>query len=153
MPGFLMPAMMLGQTAFSIYDSYRQKNDMARSKRQRSSYFDSDINPLLQEASNMERPDFDAIKQAEMQNPINQFQNQMEALSTSRESTMAKSGFNNSGFVNDVFMKEKSNAKNSFESQTFNINRGIQDMQSQFDDMLNQNKLKAKELEYSYKYG
>jgi len=101
----------------------------------------------------MERPDFDAIKQAEMQNPFNQFQNQLEGISKSREKMEASSGFNNSGFVNDVFMKEKNNAQSSFESQTFNINRGIQDMQSQFDDMLNQNKLKAKELEYSYKYG
>ena len=153
MSGFLMPAMMLGQTAFSIYDSYRQQNDYKRQKAAKSSFYDSEIAPLVGDISSMERPDFDAIRQAEMQNPINEFQNQLEGMNRNREKMNSSSGFNDSGFVNDIFMKEKQSAQNSFESKSFNINRGIQDMQSQFDDMLTQNKLKAKELEYSYKYG
>jgi len=145
-----LTALSLGMSAF---DSWRNNYNLRQSRNKKASYYDSNIKPLLEDINNVDRPDFNAIREAEMQNPINQFQNQMSSLSTNRDRIQSQSGFNESGFVNDVFMKEKNNATNTFQSQSFNINRGIQDMQTQFDDMLNQNRLKATELEYSYKYG
>jgi hypothetical protein len=145
-----LTALSLGMSAF---DSWRNNYNLRQSRNKKASYYDSKIKPLLEDINNVDRPDFNAIREAEMQNPINQFQNQMSSLSTNRDRIQSQSGFNESGFVNDVFMKEKNNATNTFQSQSFNINRGIQDMQTQFDDMLNQNRLKATELEYSYKYG
>jgi len=149
----LLAALTGGKMLLDLYDSYQQKQEYKKQKRLKSNYFDQNIKGLLEEANNMERPDFNAIRDAEMTGVTNEFQTQMDSLFTNRDKMTSANNFNDSGFVNDVFMKEKANATNAFNAKSFQVNRGINDMQSQFDDMLRQNRTRSKELEYSYKFG
>ena len=143
----------VAQIGMSLWDSYKQKSEMEKRQKRRSNFFDSELKPLLDEATNIEAPDFNAIRQAEMSDYTNQMQNQMESLIDQRSGTYARSGFGSSGFIDRSFDKQSDMLTSSYEKQQYQTERMIQDMQSQFDDTLNANKLRAKELEYSYKYG
>lgn len=149
----LAAALQAGQMGLSLYDSYQRKKATERARRARASYFDTQLKPLLDEAINIERPDFDAIKEAELANPIFQMQRQMEDLFSQRMNMHAKSGFSSSGFINKLIDNQEDVLAMNMDEKLYQTNRMIQDMQSQFDDMINQNKLRAKELEYSYKFG
>jgi len=141
------------QTGWNIFSASRAKREERRAKEQRRSYFNNSLKPLLDEATNIEMPDFDSIREAEMAMPTMQFQNQLESLSKGRDTQLGASGFQSSGFVDNNFNEQVETNEGQFDFQKFNVNRGIIDMQSQLESMINENKLRAKELEYSYKYG
>lgn len=134
----------------SIYDRSRQK----KAKEKRGKFFDNEINSILGKmTNNLDDVDFDSIRSAEMRMPTLQFQDQMRDISTQRDSRLGQSGFADSGFINQDFDAQRTMATEGLASQRFNVDRGIIDMQSQLESMINENKLRAKELEFSYKYG
>lgn len=124
-----------------------------KAKRKRRDFFNTNIKGLLDESTQMPDVDYDSIREAEMRMPQLNLQNQMQNISRNRDVSMSRSGFVNSGFSDSDVNTAKMNASEQFSSQEFNINRGINDMQSQLDDMINQNRLRAKELEFQYKFG
>ena len=143
----------LASTAWGIGSSIHNRNRQKKAKEKRSRFFDSQINPLLQQMDTGEDVDFDSIRSAEMRMPTLQFQNQMRGISNQRDSRLGQSGFADSGFINQDFDAQRTMATEGLASQRFNVDRGIIDMQSQLESMINENKLRAKELAFSYKYG
>jgi len=121
--------------------------------RNRRRFFDSQISPLLDETTQDIDVDFGSIYDAEMQMPMLQFQNQIEGITRGRDQSAFASGFSDSGFRNRDYSLQMETAGGQLDAQKFNTQRGIIDLQSQLESMVNQNKIRAKELEYQYKYG
>lgn len=150
----LTTGIALASTAWNIGSSIHDRNKRNRAKKQRDQFFNQSIQPLLNKATQgMDDVDFDSIRQAEMKMPILQFQNQMKGLSRGREASLGQSGFSDSGFIQRDFNEQSNMATEGLSAQRFQTDRGILDMQSQLEQMINENRLRAKELEFSYKYG
>ena len=140
-------------TAWGIGSSIHNKNRMNRARDQRREYFGHHIAPLLAEATQQPDVDFDSIRDAEMRMPTLQFQNQMTGLTRRRDASIGQSGFADSGFINQDFDRDANMATEGLANQRFNVDRSIIDMQSQLESMINENKIRARELQFSYKYG
>lgn len=150
----LAVGLTLASTAWGIGSSIHARNKQKKAKRQRAAFFDREINPILEDMqSGIEDVDFGSIRDAELKLPAARFQNQMREISRGRESSLGGSGFQGSGFIESDFQNQANLAGEEMRNQTFNIDRGIIDMQSQLEAMINENRLRAKELEFSYKYG
>lgn len=140
----------VGQQLFS---AFRGRSKERSRRRQRRSFFDNELQPLLNEAIPDTDIDFGSLRNAEMQMPVINLQEGMRSLSRTADSARGQSGFANSSFIERDLQNSQNIATSQFENQQFNVDRGLLDLQSQIEGIASQNRIRAKELEYSYKYG
>lgn len=152
----VLGAALLGgaSTGYGIYSANRERKRQKKTQQLRSDFFDSEISPLLGEMEqDIGDVDFNAIRQAELNLPAQELQSQIRGLGKRRETALSGSGFAGSGFIEDDYSNDFNLAQTGFKDTRFRTDRGIMDMQSQLESMINENRLRAKELEFSYKYG
>ena len=149
-PMTIMAGIQLGSSLLGAVGAKRKER---RRRRQRRNFFEDELSPLLDEATQDPNVDYGSIREAELGLPTVNFQNQMEQLTTQSNSAMGQSGFDNSGFIQDDYSDQSNQMQEQYNNQVFNIDKGLLDMQSQIESMVNQNKLQAKELKYKYLYG
>jgi len=145
--------LLLASVGQQLFSSIRGRNKERDQRRQRRRFFDRELKPLLDETTQDVDVDFNAIRDAEMRMPTLNFQEGFRSLTRTRDATQAQSGFGKSGFIERDFTDSSNMLGEQFKSQEFNINRGVMDLQSQLENIVAENKIRAKELEYQYKYG
>lgn len=148
--GTALLAASVGQQLYSAVSGGIKDRRMRRKK---SSYFDSELKPLLDEATQEQDVDLDALYDAEMTMPLMNIQEGFRSLGRSTDSARGQSGFQSSGFIDNDYADQSNVLQGQFANQKFQNQRGIIDLQSQLESITADNKLRAKELEYSYKYG
>lgn len=140
----------LGSDLISAFGAKRREK---KRRSVRKNFYNTQLLPLLNEATEDPDIDYGAIREAELDLPQIQFQNQMERLSDQRQSTLGQSGFASSGFIEDDFEDQINQTQAGFKRNVFDTDRGLINLQSQIESMVNQNKLQAKQLKYEYLYG
>lgn len=148
--GTVLLGASIGQNLYSAISAGRKER---RRRRKRSAFFDNELSPLLDEATQDVDVDFSSIYDAEMKLPLDNLQNGMRNLTRQRDATIGTSGIENSAFVQDDFANDSQSMITKFNDSSFQSRRGLVDMQSQLESIVSENKIRAKELEYSYKYG
>lgn len=136
-----------------IYNTYQKKQSAKKAKERRATFFNNELKPMLDKSTQESDVDFEAIKDVEMGGVINNLQNQLQDINKSSSKSRSKSNFSSNSFIdkNESFALDRANE--SFEQGEFEVDRTIQSMQQQIDDTIEQNKIRAKQLEYQYKYG
>lgn len=142
--------LQLGASLLQGIGSKRKEN---KRRKQRANYFETELKPLLNEATADPNIDYTDIRNAELSMPTENFTMQMNQLAKNSNATMAQSGFNSSGFLNRDYEDQSNLMEEGFQASVYNVDKGILDMQTQIESLVNQNKLRAKELEYQYLYG
>lgn len=143
-----------GQLAQGLFNSFSAKRKEKRRRRRRRNFFNEELSPLLEDAQvDPNSVDYSSIREAELNLPLNQMQNQMRSLSMSTDAVRGRSGFENNDFVQDNYANDSKMLLSSFNNQAYNVDKSLIEMQSQLESIAKQNKIQAKQLEYEYKYG
>lgn len=141
----------IGSFALDAYGSWKEEKAADRAKKKRAKYFDNEISPLLNQQDT--DVDFNAIRDVEMDSVIGGFQNQLRSINQNDDVMNSKSGFASNSFIDKETNFATGRANDSFKRNEFNVERTINDLQQQLENTISENKIRAKELEYSYKYG
>jgi hypothetical protein len=143
-------AASIGQNLYSSISGARKEKRM---RRQKSKFFDNELSPLLDEATKDVDVDFSTIYDAEMDLPLANLQSGMRSLSRNRDASFGRSGFKASSFIDNDYQNDAKLMQSGFDNQQFQTQRGMIDLQSQLESIVSDNKIRAKELEYQFKYG
>jgi hypothetical protein len=146
-------ALLAVQTGMNLYNAFAGASKRRRQKRGKRRFFDQELAPLLNEATQEQDVDYDSLYDAEIQMPLMNLQEGFRSISKSRNTAQGQSGFQSSGFIDNDYTNSSKVLQGQFENQQFGVQRGLIDLQSQIESMATENKIRAKELEYNYKYG
>lgn len=145
--------LIAGQGLLSLAQGSMNRRRENRRRDQRRDYFNNNLRGMLEDSYDIEEPDYNELREAELFSARDNFDNQLNQFTRQTDAQESKFGFDNSGFTARTRTEGLEALNNNFETQEFNIDRSIADIQSQMQSMIQNNKIRAKEMEYQYLYG